>query len=283
MRKNIAAGIVASALLIGSAGAAMVLPTLVNAADPTASPTATAGTTTTPATNGFHGFGRADETVSDASVVAKAIGITEVQLNTALQGGQTVAAVAKAHNVDVQVVIDALIADGKTEIAADLKAGTITQAQADTENANLTQRVTDQVNGLMGGPGMGGRGGANETVSDASVVAKALGMTEADLNTALTGGKTIAVVAKDKGVDVQVVIDALVADKKVEIAAEVKSGGETQAQADAELANVVQFATDQVNGTGFGPGGHGGFGGGRGHGHGPDGAPNGATGSGTNG
>ncbi len=60
---------------------------------------------------------------------------------------------AKAHNVAVQTVIDALVADGKTELADAVKAGRLTQAQADAEAANLTQRVTDQVNGTMGGPG----------------------------------------------------------------------------------------------------------------------------------
>jgi hypothetical protein len=169
LRNTIVTGVVAGALMLGGVGAALILPAIVTAADPSASPTAgqsaAPSTRTTPGGandmgRGHGGFGRPDEAVSDASVVAKAIGITEVDLDTALQGGQTVAAVAKAHNVAVQTVIDALVADGKTEIAAAVKAGTITQAQADTELANLTQRVTDQVNGTMGGPGgHGGVGG----------------------------------------------------------------------------------------------------------------------------
>jgi hypothetical protein len=44
------------------------------------------------------------------------------------------------------------------ELAATVKAGTITQAQPDAQKAKVTQRATDQVNGtLMGGPG--GHGG----------------------------------------------------------------------------------------------------------------------------
>jgi hypothetical protein len=100
-----------------------------------------------------------NEAVSDASVVAKAIGISEADLTTALTGGQTLAAVAKAHNVDVQKVIDALVQDGLDEIAADVKAGTITQAQADARTAEVTQRVTDQVNGTFTGRGPGHDGG----------------------------------------------------------------------------------------------------------------------------
>ena len=61
---------------------------------------------------------------TDTSVVAKAIGITEAELNTALASGQTVAAVAKAHNVPLQTVIDALVADGTSELAAEVAKGT---------------------------------------------------------------------------------------------------------------------------------------------------------------
>jgi len=273
LRKNlIASGAVAGALLLGSAGAALVLPSLASAADPSAAPAANPSATGAPWTNGHAnpGMRGTTEAVSDASVAARAIGITEADLDTALSGGQTIAAVAKAHNVDVQKAIDALVADKQDEIAAALKAGTITQTQADQELANATQFATDQVNGTgfgpggRGGPGGHGFGGGpNEAVTDASVAATAIGITEAQLNTALQSGQTVAAVAKAHSVTAQTVIDALVADGKTEIAAAVKAGTMTQAQADQELANLTQRATDQVNGT-FG-GGMGSFGG-RGHG-----------------
>ena len=164
---------IAGALIVGGvAGAAMIGPISTIAASPTpaASSAPTTGTsgsggtgesgssgTTTPSTGDKardgHGFGGHNEAVSDTSVVAKAIGISEADLLTALQGGQTVADVAKAHNVDLQVVIDALVADGQSELDAAVKAGTITQAQADAEKAELTQRATDQANGNFQGDG----------------------------------------------------------------------------------------------------------------------------------
>ena len=288
MRKNlIASGVVAGALLVGSAGAALILPSLAAAADPSAAPAAGATASGAPSTDNHagQGMGGTSEAVTDASVVAKAIGITEADLNAALSGGQTIAAVAKAHSVDIGKVIDALVADKKDEVAAALKAGTITQTQADQELANATQFATDQVNGSSFGPGgRGGPGGGhgfgggpNEAVTDTSVVAKAIGISESDLTTALSGGQTVAAVAKAHNVTVQTVIDALVADGKTEIAAAVQAGTMTQAQADRELANLTQRATDQVNGTGFGPGGRGGPGGGfGGRGHGAPGTGNGA-------
>jgi hypothetical protein len=162
LRARTLTGIVVGGLLIGSALTTLVLPSLVAAADPTAAPTATPSATGTPTADqgGHGGFGR-DEAISDTSVVAKAIGITESALTTELGAGKTVADVAKAHSVAVQTVIDALVADGKSELAAAVKAGTITQAQADAEMANLAQRATDQVNGTFGPGGMGGPGGGH--------------------------------------------------------------------------------------------------------------------------
>lgn len=152
------ARIAAAIVLGGVAGAAILGPLSAMAASP--SPAASGGTVSGPTGTGGStdkgpgGIGGHNEAVSDTSVVAKAIGISEADLQTALQGGQTVAAVAKAHNVDLQVVIDALVADGQSELDAAVKAGTITQAQADAEKANLSQRATDQANGsFQGGPG----------------------------------------------------------------------------------------------------------------------------------
>jgi cytoskeletal protein RodZ len=154
-------------LLIASATANAASPS--TSSVPVASAAATQSTSAQPAASAATGqlttnnpFGRT-ETISDTSVVATAIGISEADLKTALASGQTVAAIAKAHSVDPQKVIDALVTDGLNELAADVKAGTITQAQADAQKAAVTQRATDQVNGTftggMGGHGPGGFGG----------------------------------------------------------------------------------------------------------------------------
>jgi hypothetical protein len=165
---------IAGALLVGGvAGAAILGPlsTLAASPTPTESSAPTSGTggsggsgssgTTSPAhgDQDQDGHGRGGpggghtEAVSDTSVVAKAIGISEADFLTALKGGQTVADVAKAHNVALQVVIDALVADGQAELDAAVKAGTITQAQADAEKTELVQRATDQANGNFQGGG----------------------------------------------------------------------------------------------------------------------------------
>jgi len=153
----------------GLAAAAVIGPLAADAASPSPAasmaPTAGGNPTTDGDTDGHgpgdhhgpggFGFGH-DEAVSDTSVAATAIGITEADLLTALQNGQTIADVAKAHNVDAQKVIDALVQDGLDELAAKVKDGTLTQVQADAMKDQVTQRATDQVNGTFmgrGGPG----------------------------------------------------------------------------------------------------------------------------------
>ena len=171
MKKQLAAGVVAGAFLIGTAGAALVLPKTADAANPTATPSATqsttGGTTGTQldpgqggrgGMGGMHG-GPGGLDADDLTAAAKALGMTEADLTTALTSGKTAAAVAKEQGVDLQKVIDAIVAADKAELAAAVKAGTMTQAPAAQMTANLSQHVTDEVNGVAGGPdGMGGHG-----------------------------------------------------------------------------------------------------------------------------
>ena len=98
-----------------------------------------------------------------AELVASTIGITVEQLRTELGTDKSVADVAKAHGVDVQKVIDALVADATAHIDQAVTDGHLTAAQAATEKATLVDRITKRVNtaGFPGrGPdGPGGRGG----------------------------------------------------------------------------------------------------------------------------
>jgi len=146
--------------------------------------------------------------------------------------------------------------------------GTITQTQADAVSAAL---VADH-QARDGEHGKGGPGGPK-----AEVLAQALGMTTDELHTALESGKTIAQVAADQGVDVQVVIDALTAGMTNHINEEVANGELTQEEADAKLADLSTHIADMVNNPrpAEGPGGPGGERGPGGE-HGPSGPRGGA-------
>jgi uncharacterized protein (DUF433 family) len=165
---------------------------------------------------------------------ATALGMTEADLRTALGSGKTIAQVAKDKGIDVQKVIDALVAQAKQRLR---------QAEA-----NLPARITDLVNGKapLGGGHRGERGGARFGAG-LDEAATALGITPAELRTALESGKTIAQVAKDKGVDVQKVIDALVAAASARIDQAVTAGKLTPAQATTRKAELKDRITTLVN------------------------------------
>ncbi|MCU1486973.1 MAG: hypothetical protein JWN67_3719 [Actinomycetia bacterium] len=242
-RKLVAAAAIGASVIGGAAGGALLFaPNLSGAQEATTSVAAEAPAT---APAGRPGLGVRGDTLATA---AKALGMTEADLRTALQGGKTMADVAKDKGVDVQKVIDALV----------------TQATTD-----LKDRITDMVNGkvpLDGRDGFEGRGGRFGGGFEAGLdtVASALGMTEADLRTALQGGKSIADIAKDKGVDVDTLVTKLVdaAGKKIDQA--VTDGKLTQDQATKLKSALKERITALVDGSrppgGPGGGGRHGFG-----------------------
>ena len=120
-----------------------------------------------------------------------------------------------------------------------VEAGTITQAQEDAVIKALTDAGLER--GGRGGPG-GRHGGPG-----LDAAATALGVTTDELRTAVEGDQTIAQVAESKGVPVQTVIDAMVAELKTHLAEEVASGEHTQAEADQKLADATTRITDMVN------------------------------------
>jgi hypothetical protein len=162
---------------------------------------------------------------------------------------------------DPAATTDSTVAKGdwaKSVLDGLVAKGTITQAQAD--------EILAALNAARPAHGPGGRGhGRGFGKLDAA--AQALGMTVEDLRSALQGGKSLATVATEKGIDVAKVVDALVAEFKAHLDQEVASGIHTQAEADQKLADARSRIEAFVNGTAP-AGGPGGFGGGR-HGHGP--------------
>ena len=86
---------------------------------------------------------------------ATALGMTAEELRAQLDADTTIADVAKAKNVDVQKVIDAMVADAKAHLDQAVTDGRLTQAEADAKKADLTERITTLVN--EGPPARGDR------------------------------------------------------------------------------------------------------------------------------
>ncbi|MFL6205645.1 MAG: hypothetical protein ACJ739_09875 [Acidimicrobiales bacterium] len=186
---------------------------------------------------GPHGPGASLEAAADA------IGITTDELRTALEGGQSIAQVAEAHGVEVQTVVDAMVAAATERLQAAID-------ELPDRMAEVVQRE-----GLPEhGRGHGGRGHFGAGLDAA---ASAIGIESEELRTALRDGSTIAEVAQAHSVDVQTVIDALVADAEKAIDQAVTDGRLSEEEAAAKKGDLPARIEAMVNGEGrFGPGRH---------------------------
>lgn len=77
---------------------------------------------------------------------ANSLGITTEQLRQDIVGGQSFASLTTAHHVTLQQVADAVRAAGEQVLAAAVRQGTITQAQADSLSQTL---ITDQIDTVI--------------------------------------------------------------------------------------------------------------------------------------
>jgi len=96
--------------------------------------------------DGFHHHGLRGHG-PDLDAAASYLGLSEAELRTQLDGGKTLAQVAKDKGKTVDGLVDAMLADKKKRIDAAVAAGKITKAQGDEFVAGLKARVTDLVNG----------------------------------------------------------------------------------------------------------------------------------------
>lgn len=130
-------------------------------------------------------------------------------------------------------------------LAALVKDGTLTQAQADAVKAKVTATAE-----TLREERQDNRRERRQEME--TTAAAALGVSSADLRAELKAGKTIAQVAQEKGVPVQTVIDAMVAAANKDIDQAVTDGKLDAAQAATRKQQVAERITHVVN---DGPGG----------------------------
>ncbi|MFP5334153.1 MAG: hypothetical protein ACLGIV_02470 [Actinomycetes bacterium] len=103
---------------------------------------------------GMHGLGRALDTA------AETLGVTTDELRDALRDGQTLAEVAEAQGVEVDALVDALVAAAQERLDEAVSDGRITQERADEIAGTLEERIAQHVEQGVPTRGDGlGRGG----------------------------------------------------------------------------------------------------------------------------
>ncbi|QYR23217.1 hypothetical protein KZ483_10010 [Paenibacillus sp. sptzw28] len=220
----------------------------------TSTTTSTAASTTLAANAavnpvGERGFGLGGRGGFVSQEVLDLLKLDQAALKEKLAAGKTLAAVADEQGVTRDQLKQALTKAFDAKQAAE-------KTQFTTNLDSMIDSNKLDKAGFKGGFG---------AVSNLADVAKLFSMTETELNNSLAGGKTLAAIATEKGVDTQKVIDLVKTGIDAQIKQAVTDGKLTQAQADTKIANSATMAQNIVNGTGFGGGhrgGHrGGFGG----------------------
>ena len=96
---------------------------------------------------GEHRADRGRRPGMDGEVVAELLGIDLADLRSGLRAGQSIADLAEANGVDVDTVIDALVAEAAGHLDLAVENGRLTEAEAAEQLVDVTERITARVNG----------------------------------------------------------------------------------------------------------------------------------------
>jgi polyhydroxyalkanoate synthesis regulator phasin len=172
-----------------------------------------------------------------------AIGATQLSGDS---GQPVINDAAQQLGVSPTALSDALKNAVKHQIDAAVAAGRLTKAQGDALKARIDAGRLPF--GLGFGFGAFGHHGLGGPFGQLDAAATYLGLTEAQLRTQLSNGKTLAQIAKDQNKSVSGLVDAMTASAKKHLDAAVAAGRLTQAQADQVAKDLEQRITDLVNG-----------------------------------
>ncbi|HEX7094316.1 MAG TPA: hypothetical protein VF183_00435 [Acidimicrobiales bacterium] len=256
--KLVAAAAFSAALLGGgAAGALLGTPTLTAAQEEDGSTTTTAPDDTTTTTPDSTDDGEARDHERHAkcgpavprpslSAAAEALGISVDELREELRAGSSIADVAEERGVDLQAVIDAMVAAATEEIDERVAAGRLDAERAEELKAELPERIASLVQRDRDWVRIPNRWVRFH--DGFAAAAEALGITKDELRDELRAGSSIADVAEERGVDVQAVIDAMVAEATEEIDERVAAGRLDAERAEELKANLADRIAELVEG-----------------------------------
>ncbi|MEJ8306389.1 hypothetical protein [Saccharibacillus sacchari] len=260
MNKKIATGALALALAAGGTAAVSHTYAASSTDSSSSNRSATATTPTAPTADPLQAGkkgpgvgGPIGGPAVDRAELASLLKLTEAELKTRQEAGETLAAIATAQGVDKQSVIDLLVSKHETKLKEELAAGDITQTQYNERLAKAQERAQKEVEQVFDaskkGPGKGAHGGPGAGTGpkeEREAVASLLGLTADQLKTRQEAGESLEAIATAQGVDKQKVIDLLVSDRETKLKEELAAGEITQAQYDERAAEAREHAGEHI-------------------------------------
>lgn len=189
--------------------------------------------------------------VAALAVAGGGAAIAATQLGAGSESQAIVSDAAKQLGVSPTALSNALKKALQNRVDAAVAAGRLSKAEGDALKARIGSSAFPAVPFFLGGRlhenhdfrfhhGFG---------DDLKAVASYLGLTEAELNTQLQAGKTLAKIATEHGKTADGLVQTLVDTKTKELDAAVKAGRLTKADETMLLAHLKERMTELVNGT----------------------------------
>lgn len=187
---------------------------------------------------------------SPLASLAETLGMTEEEVQTELEDGKSIATLAEEQGIDLNTIIDDMIAPRLEHLQTLVDEGYMTQEEMDSVvivmRASTEQRL-NQENVPM--PGTRGMYDHHQHVHPLAAAAEALGITTDELQTELESGKSIADIATEKSVDLDTIVDAFVAPMAERLQTAVENGRLTQEEADEIVQTMRENITEKLNQT----------------------------------
>ncbi|NOZ29827.1 MAG: hypothetical protein GXP39_17505 [Chloroflexi bacterium] len=181
------------------------------------------------------------EGVDWIAIIVERLGISEDELFDALADGQSIADVARSKGVDPEALVDAIVAAESVWIDELVARGELIEEEAAALKEEIRQFAVEFVyeEGIeVIEP---------EEVDWFAIVEEVLGLSEDELCEALADGRSLADVARDRGMDPEALVDAIVAAERAWIDDLVADGSLTAEEAEEWIAEIREFAVEFVN------------------------------------
>ncbi|MGA0036093.1 MAG: hypothetical protein ACO3HT_08185 [Ilumatobacteraceae bacterium] len=183
--------------------------------------------------------------MASPETLAEVLGIDVETLRAEFAAGKSIADIASEQGIEIETVVDALVAEVETHLDEHVADGSLSEDEAADKLAKAEAMISERVNEV---PQMGGRGhGFRRGAQLSTTVVDMLGVDAATLRAAFAAGQTVADVASENGVDVNDIVSALVDERATHLAEHVADGSLTQEEADEKLADAEAMITERLN------------------------------------
>ncbi len=202
--------------------------------------------------------------------VAEVLGMTEAELYQLRASGKSIADIAKDKGIAIDDLIKAMIKEKTEQLNQIVADGKITEEQKTYMLENMEENIKSAITNDDFGPSSNTQGNRGKGMMNSQQnigprmgqyfagsmlddIAQVLGITEDELYQLRSSGKSIADIAKDKGISTEKITETILKEKKEQLDQLVKDGKITEEQRDYIMDLMDVNIKDAISNDDFGP------------------------------